>query len=148
MKNLLLIPILLLTINCCNAPKNSDDAEIKETVTKYWKAIKDNDIETYKNLFDENEEFSGGIQADLFFLHKNYEKINPNNILLKNYKIKDTIVMFSNNKQKYVQYVVNNQGNNGNIKKPLIITLMFYKPVGYNKIYNPSPLKNHIGWDK
>ena len=30
--------------------------------------------------------------------------------------------------------------------QPLVITLMFYKPVGYDKIYNPSPLDNHIGW--
>ena len=32
--------------------------------------------------------------------------------------------------------------------KPLIITLMFYKPVGFDKIYYPVILQNHIGWDK
>jgi len=142
------IVIILLSISCCVNQKKKDDEQIKNTIAEYWSAVKDNDLERYKSLFDENEDFAGGIQADLYFLHKNYDKINPNNSLLKDYKIKDTTVMFAENKQKYVQYTIKKENDTTYLKKPLIITLMFYKPVGYNRIYNPSPLKNHIGWDK
>lgn len=147
MKTTIAILILFLCIGCVSQDKK-DKEQIKETVTKYWKTVKENDLEGYKSLFDENENFSGALQADLYFLHKNYEKINPNNILLKDYKIKDTTVMFAENKQKYVQYIIKSKNDPNTLKEPLIITLMFYKPVGFNKIYNPSPLKNHIGWDK
>lgn len=140
--------LFLLNISCCVNQKKKDEEQIKETITRYWKSVKDNDLENYKNLFDDSEDFAGGMDADLNFLHKNYDKINPNDLLLKDYKIKDTVVMFAQNKQKYVQYVIKKEKDSSYLKKPLIITLMFYKPVGFNKIFNPSPLRNHIGWDK
>jgi len=140
--------LFLLNISCCVNQNKKDEEQIKTTVQKFWKTIKDDDSESYKNLFDNNETFFGGIQADFYFLRKNYDKINPNDILVKNIKIKDTTVMFAENKQKYVQYVIKKENDSNNLKKPLIITLMFYKPVGYNKIFNAAPLKNHIGWDK
>ena len=43
---------------------------------------------------------------------------------------------------------ISKDNDSNNLYKPLIITLMFYKPVGYDKIYNSSPLDNHIGWGK
>lgn len=49
---------------------------------------------------------------------------------------------------KYVQYIYKKDNNSSILKKPLIITLMFYKPVGFDKIYYPVILQNHIGWDK
>jgi len=140
--------LILLSISCCVNQKQKDEEQIKNTIKEYWTAIKNNDLEGYKNLFDESENFAGAMQADLYFLHKNYNKINPNDILLKNIKIKDTVVMFAENKQKYVQYTIKKENDTNLIKKPLIITLMFFKPVGYNKIFNLAPLKNHIGWDK
>ncbi len=56
--------------------------------------------------------------------------------------------MFAENKQKYVQYTIKKENDTTYLKKPLIITFMFYRPVGFNKIYNPVILENHIGWDK
>lgn len=47
-----------------------------------------------------------------------------------------------------MQYIIKKDNDSNNLYKPLIITLMFYKPVGYDKIYNSSPLDNHIGWGK
>ena len=61
-------------------------------------------------------------------------------------KIKDTIVFLPENRKKYVQYIIKKDNDSNNLYKPLVITLMFYKPVGYDKIYNPSPLDNHIRW--
>lgn len=139
---------IFLSISCCVNQKQKDEEEIKNTIKEYWSAVKNNDSQKYISLFDESENFAGAIQADLYFLHKNYNKINPNDKLLENIKIKDTTVMFAQNKQKYVQYIVRKQNDTTLLKKPLIITLMFYKPVGYNKVFNLSPLQNHIGWDK
>ena len=69
--------------------------------------------------------------------------------MLKNIKIKDTTDIFIPSvKMKYVQYIFKKENDTNNLKKPLVITLMFYKPNGFNKIYNPNVLKNHIGWDK
>jgi len=140
--------MILLSISCCVNQKQKDEEQIKNTVREYWKAVKNNDLRKYNDLFDDSENFSGAMQGDLYFLHKNYDKINPNDILLKNIIIKDTTVMFEQNKQKYVQYIIKKKNDTSYIKKPLIITLMFFKPIGYNKIFNLSPLKNHIGWDK
>lgn len=150
MKTIKYISLILiaLSISCCVNQKKKDEEQIKNTVAKYWSAVKDNDLERYKDLFDENENYAGAIQSDLYFLHKNYDKINPHDVLLKNYKIKDTTVMFAENKQKYVQFIVVTKNDPNNLKKDLIITLMFYKPVGFDKIYNLSPLQNHIGWGK
>lgn len=140
--------LIFLSLNSCVNQKQKDEEQIKETVTKYWQAVKENNIDNYKNLFVDSESFAGGIQADLYFLHKNYDRINSNDVLLKEIKVKDTVVRFEENKQKYVQYIIKKENDTSLLKKPLIITLMFYKPAGLNKIFYPSPLRNHIGWDK
>lgn len=143
-----LATLFLLNISCCINQKKKDEEQIKDTVTKYWKAVKEDKVEECLNLFEDVENYEGGVQSDIYFLHKNYDKINPNDILLKNIKVKDTVVMFAQNKQKYVQYVIKKENDSNYMKKPLIITFMFYKPVGYNKIFNRAVLQNHIGWDK
>ncbi|PIE50687.1 MAG: hypothetical protein CSA38_01590 [Flavobacteriales bacterium] len=148
MKKTILYLHLFLLCTGCVSQEQKDKKQIKDTVTKYWNAVKNNDLESYKHLFDDNGDFAGGIEADFHFLRKNYNEINSKNTLLENIKIKDTIVMFKQNKQKYVQYIIKKENDSNNFKKPLIITLMFYKPVGFDKIYNMAPLKNHIGWDK
>lgn len=143
--NYILGILFLLNINCCVNQKKKDEEQIKDTVTKYWKAVKENKVEECLNLFEDVENYKGGVQSDIYFLHKNYDKINPNDILLKNIRVKDTVVMFSQNKQKYVQYIIKKENDSNCLKKPLIITFMFYKPVGYNKIFNRTILQNHIG---
>ncbi|KFF23730.1 hypothetical protein [Chryseobacterium vrystaatense] len=147
MKTITAVLILFLLVSCVSQDQK-DKEQIEQTVSKYWNAVRDNDMKAYKNLFDESEDYSGAMQADLYFLHKNYAKINLNNVLLKDFKIKDTTVIFAGNKQKYVQYVIAKKNDPNNLTKDLVITLMFYKPIGFNKIYNLAPLKNHIGWEK
>lgn len=142
------ILLILFSVSCCVNQTKKDEEQIKETVQKFWETAKVNDFEGYKNLVADPDIFSGVMQTELNFLHKNYDKINPNDILLKNIKIKDTIVRFPQNKQKYVKYVFKSKNDSNSLKKPLIITLMFYKPIGFDKIYYPLILQNHIGWDK
>ena len=144
----LAILLILLNISCCVNQKKKDEEQIRETVQKFWGKAKINDFEGYKNLVADPGIFSGAMQVDLNFLHKNYEKINPNDILLKNIKVKDTSIAGPSIHQKYVQYVIKKENDSNNLRRPLIITLLFYKPVGYNKIFNRSILRNHIGWDK
>ena len=120
--------------------QNKDEEQIRQTVNKFWDTIKRDDIEGYKELFYDNEIFLGSISADFYFLHNNYDEISKS-IQGKNLKINE-------NRKKYVQYIIKKDNDSNNLYKPLIITLMFYKPVGYDKIYNSSPLDNHIGWGK
>lgn len=150
MKIIKYIPIILIlfSISCCVNQQKKDEDQIKETVLKFWEKAKVNDFEGYKNLVAEPGIFVGAMQVDLNFIHKNYDKINPNDVLLKNIKVKDTSIAGPNVNQKYVQYVIKKENDTNYIKKPLIITLLFYKPVGYDKIFNRSILRNHIGWDK
>ncbi|WP_431612015.1 hypothetical protein [Chryseobacterium sp. 'Rf worker isolate 10'] len=145
---LILILIILFSFNNCVNQKQKDEDQIKKTVKNYWKAVKENNLEEYKNLFEEKESFDGGIQGEFYFLHDNYEKINSNDILLKKIKIKDTVGLAPSIKLKYVQFIIEKKNDSNNLKKDLIITLTFYKPVGYNKIFNPSTLENHIGWNE
>lgn len=140
--------LVLFSINCCINQKEKDEEQIKKTVSQFWKTVKDNNLEEYKKLFDEGQTFDGGIQGEFYFLHNNYERINPKNILLKNIRIKDTIGLAPSVKLKYVHFIIEKKNDPDNLKKDLIITLIFYKPVGYDKIYNPSTLENHIGWNE
>lgn len=142
------IILILLSISCCVNQNKKDEEQINDTVQKFWEKAKTNDFQGYKNLIADPDVFSGIMQVDLNFLHKNYDKINPNDLLQKNIKIKDTSIAGTNTQQKYVQYIIKEPNDSNNLKKPLIITLLFYKPVGYDKIFNRSILRNHIGWDK
>ncbi len=143
------IVLIFLSISCCVNQKKKDEEQIKETVTKYWKAVKENNLQVYNSLVYDSENYPGVISSELFFLNKHYNEINSNKKLLNNIKIKDTTDIFMPNvKMKYVQYIYKKENDTTYLKKPLIITLMFYKPVGFDKIHNPVILQNHIGWDK
>ncbi|MCD1117449.1 hypothetical protein [Chryseobacterium turcicum] len=142
-----IILLIFFSTSCVNK-KNKDEQQIKETVQEFWKKAKINDFEGYKKLVEDPDVFLGSMQAELNFIHKNYDQINPNDILLKNIKVKDTSIAGPNVHQKYVQYIIKKENDSNYLKKPLIITLLFYKPVGYNKIFNRKILQNHIGWDK
>ena len=67
---------------------------------------------------------------------------------MKTIKIKDTTGLIPSIKLKYVQYTIETKDDPDNLKKDLIITLTFNGSIGYNKIYNPTTLQNHIGWGK
>lgn len=139
-----ILALLSIFVSCANQQKK-DEEQIRKTVNKFWDTIKRDDIEGYKELFYDNEIYLGSISADFYFLHNNYDEISKS-IQGKKLKIKDTIVFLPENRKKYVQYIIKKDNDSNNLYKPLVITLMFYKPVGYDKIYNPSPLDNHIGW--
>lgn len=138
--------VILLSISCCVNQKKKDEEQIKETVTKYWKAVKENDLHSYNSLVFNSENYPGVTASELFFLNKHYDAINSKEDFLNNIKIKDTTDIIPGVKMKYVQYTYKKKTNN--LKKPLIITLMFYKQMGFEKIYYPVILQNHIGWDK
>ena len=139
-----ILALLSIFVSCANQQKK-DEEQIRKTVNKFWDTIKRDDIEGYKELFYDNEIYLGSISADFYFLHNNYDEISKS-IQGKKLKIKDTIVFLPENRKKYVQYIIKKDNDSNNLYKPLVITLMFYKPVGYDKIYNPSPLDNHIRW--
>ncbi|CAA7386371.1 hypothetical protein [Chryseobacterium fistulae] len=144
----ILVILFLLNINCCVNQTKKDEKQIKKTVIQYFKAFKENDLHTYNSLIYNSDNYPGITASELFFLNKNYNKINSRENLLDNIKIKDTTDIIPSVKMKYVQYVYKNEKDSNNMKKPLIITLMFYKQIGFNKIYQPVILQNHIGWDK
>lgn len=145
---MLYLVLLLMCLGCISQDKK-DNAEIKNTVTQYWKAVRENDLQSYNNLIYDSGNYPGVISSELFFLNKHYNEINSKKDLLNNIKIKDTTDIFIPSvKMKYVQYIYKKENDSNNLKKPLVITFMFYKPNGLNKIYNPGVLQNHIGWDK
>ncbi len=41
--------LMLLIISCCVNQKQKDEEQIKNTIREYWTAIKNNDLEGYKN---------------------------------------------------------------------------------------------------
>lgn len=143
------IALFLLSISCCVNQKEKDEDQIKNTVKKYWKAVKENNLPLYRSMIYDSEKYPGVTSSELFFLNKHYDYVNSKKNPLTNIKIKDTTDIFMPSvKMKYVQYVYKNENDSNNLKKPLIITFLFYKPNGLNKIYNPGILQNHIGWDK
>jgi len=145
MKKLILsVLVLVITVSCKTI--NKDNEQIKNTVNQYFKAVKNNDLSTYSALMYNSEKAPGGIASDLFFLHKNYSKINPNNILLKNIKIKDTVdigvhqkyIMFTLKKPNYKPFETN---------QDLKMYIMFWKEIGYNKRYQMYLIGDTPKWE-
>ncbi|MBO4232717.1 hypothetical protein [Riemerella anatipestifer] len=149
MKSRVLYLVLLLICTGCISQEQKDEEQIKKTVLKYWKAVRENNLPMYNSLIYDADKYPGGTSSELFFLNKHYNEINAKKDLLNDVKIKDTVDVFLPSvSMKYVQYTYKKENDSNNLKKPLIITLMFYKPVGLDKIHNPGILQNHIGWDR
>lgn len=144
---LIYLAIIFSCIGCVSQDQK-DKEQIKKTVINYWNAVKNNNLQAYNSLIYNSENYPGVTSSELFFLNKHYNEINSKKDLLNNIKIKDTIDIIPNVKMKYVQYVYKKENDTNYLKKPLIITLIFYKPNGLDKIYTPVILQNHIGWDK
>ena len=68
--------------------------------------------------------------------------MNSKNILLKEPKVKDTIMEF-NSKHKYVKYDFTNQKN-----ETLTLILFFYNENGYDKITREEIIGNMPKWEK
>lgn len=148
MKTILIYLAIIFSCIGCVSQDQKDQEQIKKTVINYWSAVKNNNLQAYNSLIFNSENYPGVTSSELFFLNKHYNEINSKKDLLNNIKIRDTTDIIPNVKMKYVQYVYEKENNINNLKKPLIITLMFYKPNGLDKIYTPVILQNHIGWEK
>lgn len=145
MKKIILIFISVISILSCNVSKNNDNEQIKKTVIQYFNSIKENDSLQYRKLIYFSDKFPGGTSSDLFFLHKNFSKINPNNILLKNIKVKDT---FNLVKKKYVMFTFKkNNSKPFEYNQDLKMYLLFWNEVGYDKIYEIYIIGNMPEWE-
>lgn len=143
MKSIIIFVISILTIKSCGYSKNEDNLQIQKTTIAYFNAIEKNDTLMYKKVYKIND---GGDASDLFFLNKNYQKINPNNILLKNIKVKDTFN--AGVYKKYVMFTLkkpNHKASEPN--QDLRLYLMFWKNTGFDKIDQVFIIGNMPKWE-
>ena len=137
--------ILALTIfflYSCNS-ENENNEKMKLVVKNYFSKIKKDSIEEIPNLFWENEIYTGAIKADAFFINKHYHELKIDDFV-KQIKIKDTTSIIPSQKQKYIQFTIKKNEDN----LPIIITFIFDKMYGFDKIASPNVLQNQMYWNK
>lgn len=137
--------ILALTIfflYSCNS-ENENNEKMKLVVKNYFSKIKKDSIEEIPNLFWENEIYTGAIKADAFFINKHYHELKIDDFV-KQIKIKDTTSIIPSQKQKYIQFTIKKSKDN----LPIIITFIFDKMYGFDKIASPIVLQNQMYWNK
>ena len=137
--------ILALTIfflYSCNS-ENENNEKMKLVVKNYFSKIKKDSIEEIPNLFWENEIYTGAIKADAFFINKHYHELKIDDFV-KQIKIKDTTSIIPSQKQKYIQFTIKKSEDN----LPIIITFIFDKMYGFDKIASPIVLQNQMYWNK
>lgn len=132
--------MLIFNISC-HKLSNDENKYASNTVTKYFNSVKNGNFEEYRNFFIDNVS-TGDKQYVFSYLTRNYEKMNSKNILLKEPKVKDTIMEF-NSKHKYVKYDFTNQKN-----ETLTLILFFYNENGYDKITREEIIGNMPKWEK
>ena len=116
---------------------------MKTVVKQYFLLNKENKIDEIPSLFYWNDKFSGAIIADAFFINKHYEQLKIDKFL-NQMKIKDTTSLSPSQKQKYIQFTIKKSDDN----LPIIITFIFDKMYGLDKIASPSILQNQTYWNK
>lgn len=132
--------MLIFNISC-HKLSNDENKHASNTVIKYFNSVKNGNFEEYRNFFIDNVS-TGDKQYVFSYLTRNYEKMNSKNILLKEPKVKDTIMEF-NSKHKYVKYDFTNQKN-----ETLTLILFFYNENGYDKITREEIIGNMPKWEK
>lgn len=137
---MILLSILLVS---CNT-QASRERKIKQTVTEFLDAVEKNSTNQCRDLIKDGDNSYGSLHMQVRFLNKNYKKINSYVNLKNSIKVKDTL--FLGAKMNYVQYYIKNSKPNYT-QKPLIITFMFYKDAGYDKIFNSNFLDNFLDWE-
>ena len=143
MKKIILIAISIFALNSCKNLKNADNEQIKKTTIAYFKAIERNDTLMYKKIYKIND---GGDMYEFNFMQRNYQKINPNNILLKNMKVKDTFSAGVN--QKYVEFILKKPNYKPFEKnEDLRLYLMFWEKTGLAKIEQVFIIGNTAKWE-
>ncbi|WP_426480692.1 hypothetical protein [Chryseobacterium sp. R2ACT005] len=146
MKTIKLIFLLsiLFSSNCCVNQKQKEDEQIKNVISNFWKAVKENDEKVYLSLIEDSEsEYRLAMLNQLHYLNRNYNKLNYQNALLNKIEIKETNE--SGTLQKVVKYEFIKQNST---VEPLSVKLFFYKPIGYKKIFNVQILGNLPEWEK
>lgn len=141
MKYYIIAFILFFLFSCESKSKN--DEKMKIVVKNYFSNIKDIDIEKIPSLFWEPGIFSGVIASDAFFINKHYNELRIDS-LLKQMTIKDTTSIIPSQKQKYIQFTIKKSEDN----LPIIITFIFDKMNGFDKISSPNVLQNQMYWNK
>lgn len=130
-----------------NCTKENTDAEIEQDIITYFKTIKSNNLEENKKLFSKSDfPEVGTIQSDFYFIKDNYDKINPDNKLVKNIKVIDSFILSPNIKAKYVIFEIKARKDSQNIVRPLIIEFRF--PVPYKSNSMTLNLDNQFEWKK
>ena len=134
----ILIVLISIPLVSCNT-RSSEERRIKQTVTNFLNAAEKKERKKCEDLIYEGDHYSGAISMQLHYLNKNLKNINYED-LKNNIKIKDTVYILGA-KMKYVKYIIKNPNNKST---PLMMTFVFYKPIGYDKIYSPNFLENFL----
>ena len=112
-------------------------------VKNYFSNVKEGKSEEIPNLFWKSENFPGVLTADAFFIRKHYDALRIDS-LINHIKIKDTTSIIPSQKQKYIQFTIKKSEDN----LPIIITFIFDKMYGFDKIASPNILQNQTYWNK
>ncbi|WP_263602426.1 hypothetical protein [Chryseobacterium sp. PET-29] len=136
------LALILLSISCCVNKKQKDEDQIKTTIQNFWKSVQNNDEANYLKLVDGSEEYQFAMLNQLHYLNRNYSKIK-NIVESKEMQIKDTNELGES--QKCVEYLFVKPNST---VEPLSVKLFFFRPVGYNKIFNVQILGNMPEWEK
>ena len=136
------ILIMLFSISCCVNQKKKEEEQIKETVQKFWIIIQNNDEENYLKLIEDSEDYRLAMLNQLHYLNRNYSKIKKV-VESEKVQIKDTNELGGS--QKCIEYLFIKPDSQ---TEPLSVKLFFFKPVGYNKIFNVQILGNMPEWEK
>ncbi|UZU00038.1 hypothetical protein ODZ84_10920 [Chryseobacterium fluminis] len=138
-KPLITVFLFLFLINCTSQKR--DEEQITETVQKFWSAVRDDNEEKYLSLIDNSEgDLKLAMLDQLHFLHRNYNKINKE-IEKQGIQIKNTNEL---GPQKAVEYTFNKPATD---VIPLSVQLFFFKPQGYQTIFNVRILGNLPAWE-
>lgn len=138
----ILLALILLSISCCVNKKQKDEEQIKTTIQNFWKSVQNNDEESYLKLVDGSEEYRFAMLNQLHYLNRNYGKIK-NIVESKEIQIKDTNELGES--QKCIEYLFVKPNST---VEPLSLKLFFFRPIGYNKIFNVQILGNMPEWEK
>ncbi|MBW8362461.1 MAG: hypothetical protein K0M56_09785 [Kaistella sp.] len=137
------ILVLMIFFLCSCESRNKNDEKMEMVVKNYFSNIKKDSIEEISKLFWESENFSGAIKSEAFFINKHYDELKIDD-LVRQMKIKDTASIIPSQKQKYIQFTIKKNEDN----LPIIITFIFDKMYGFDKITNPNVLQNQMYWNK
>lgn len=132
--------IILFLLSCSS---NSKEEKMKNVVNQYFHLVKTKNIIEIPKLIRHGDMYAGVIQSEAYFLHNHYNELKIDE-LLKNIKIKDTLALYTNQKQQYIQFRIKKSEDN----LPLIITFTFDEMFGLDKLQSPIILENHIYWNK